>query len=112
MEIDISESKSKSFSIFLRFLQMAASLLLALLISRLSAPSHPTTCLHTSYSLLTGAALIALGLALVALLFNRCRQEFSKGAFFAFFGLSLVVAGVEMVGAFAAYTADNVCAQN
>lgn len=51
-------------------------------------------------------------LSLAALLLTRCKQDFSKIAFFGFFGLNLIVSAILIVAAFAGYTGENVCAQN
>jgi hypothetical protein len=108
MEVDVSEPKSRSFNIFLRFFQLGLSLTITILICKLD-----TTGCDTSYHQLISIAAYALtAISLLALLYLRCRDAFPKLEFFILFIVSLILAGIIIVISIAGFGINNNCAPN
>ena len=93
MEIDINEGKSKAFNIFLRFLQLGLSLVIAYHVTTLVG----SEC-HTEFmKILQPVSYVLVGLNLVAMIYLRCREKFARPEFFIFYALNLIVCGVVVV---------------
>ena len=108
MEVDISESKSRAFNIFLRFIQLSLCTVIALYVCELDNAA----CDNSFFKLIAVVGYIMLAANLVAILYMRCREEFSKIAFYIFLTADLLLAGIVLVVAFAGFGQSNVCANN
>ncbi|CAM6001007.1 unnamed protein product [Sphagnum balticum] len=97
MEVDISEPKSRSFNIFLRFFQLGLALVIGILISKLDQ----TNCNDQFYGLISIVGSVLIGINLLAMVYLRCREAFPKVAFFVVFIADLILAGIFLVISFA-----------
>ena len=93
MQVDVSEPRSRSFTLFLRFFHLGINLLVAQLISKIQ--NTPCSNTYTAIGLPISYILIALNLVFVLIL--RCKQEFNRKAFFVGLALDIVLIGVSMV---------------
>ena len=89
----MSESQSRSFSLFLRFFHLGINLLVAQLISKI----QNTACSNTYTAIGLPISYILIALNLIFILILRCKQKFNRKAFFVGLALDVVLAGVSMV---------------
>ncbi|CAM6002280.1 unnamed protein product [Sphagnum balticum] len=88
MEMDISEPKSRSFNIFLRFFQLGIALSIAILISKF----NQTGCQTPFYGLSSVLSYVLVAINLLVMIYLRCREAFSKVAFFLVFIIDIILA--------------------
>lgn len=70
MEVDISESKSRTFNIFLHYLQLSISVLIALYISELDNVG----CENSFHKLIIGTSVIMVAANLIGIIYFRCKS--------------------------------------
>lgn len=68
--MDISESKSRAFNIFLRFIQLSLSTIIALYICELDN----AICDNSFFKLIIVVGYIMLAVNLIAILYMRCKE--------------------------------------
>ena len=94
MESDISEPKSRSFNLFLRFFQLGLSLTAAAVISKLLSSS----CIDDTFRLMAIISMVMVVFNLIAMISLRCSVNFPKCGFIIAFlidlGLSAAIVGL------------------
>lgn len=108
MQIDINEGRSRAFNIFLRFMQLAASMIVAIETAKLDSQD----CDSQFYKLIEITSIALLIISIVANLFFRCSSGFNKTFFFILLSACAIISGIALIVSFAGYGADGVCASN
>ena len=115
MQVDLSESRSRAFNLYLRyhlsysrFIQMGISLLVSIIVVRFYAQQ----CNASFYGIVMVCAIILLFISFIALMCFRCREGFGKTLFFVLLGFCILATGVGLVVSFVGIGQSNVCASN
>jgi hypothetical protein len=108
MQVDLSESKSRAFNLFLRFIQLGIALLASIIIVRF----YSVNCSASFYQVILIGSILLLAISIISNVCFRCREGFGKTFFFVLMAFCLIVAAVMLVLAFAGYGQANVCASN
>ena len=108
MQIDINEGRSRAFNIFLRFLQLGLSCVVAIETAKLDN----NKCSTQFYKLVEITSIALTLISLVGNLYFRCRDGFNKTFFFILLAICIVISAIMLIVSFAGYGADNVCPGN
>lgn len=108
MQVDISESRSRAFNLFLRFAQLGISLIAAIECCKLGSDG----CNTSFYKLVEASCIILTLISFFGNIYFRCRDGFHKNFFFVVLALCIIVVGIILIVSFAGYGESNVCASN
>ena len=108
MQVDLSESRSKAFNIFLRFIQLAIALLTAIIVVKFYA----VNCSTTFYTTILVGSIALLLISSISNICFRCREGFSKTFFFVLLAICIILTGIMLVVSFVGVGQSNVCASN
>lgn len=108
MQVDISESRSRAFNLFLRFAQLGISLIAAIECAKLDNDG----CNTSFYKLIEACCIILTIISFFGNIYFRCRDGFHKNFFFVILALCIIVVGIILIVSFAGYGESNVCASN
>ena len=108
MQVDLSESRSKAFNIFLRFIQLGIALLVAIIVVHF----YSVHCSTTFYTTIIVSSIALLLISLISNICFRCREGFNKTLFFVLLIICTVLTGIMLVVSFVGFGQSNVCASN
>jgi hypothetical protein len=106
--MDINEPKSRSFNMYLRYLQMGLQVFIASKISEVSSEG----CIDNFHKVGDIVLYIVIGINLLAILITRCVQGFPRPLFYIVFIIDLILAVILVVLALVGLFQFNTCANN
>lgn len=106
--MDISEPKSRTFNMYLRYFQMGLQVIIAAKLAEINSAA----CQQTFQKVGFYTAVLLVFINLIAMIVTRCSHHFPRVFFFIMFVVNLLLAGVIVVLGIVGLAEYNSCANN